>query len=56
MIIFEKQYDGESLCDLGRDIAESVDETYNEIVKEIPSDEHGFQLGTFRVTVTWSAE
>ena len=56
MIVFEKEYDGESLYDLDRDIAESLDEAYNEIVKEIPTDEHGFQLGTFKVQISWSEE
>lgn len=56
MIVFEKEYDGESLYDLGRDIAEAIDETYNDAFKEIPTDEHGFSSGTFKVTIEWSAE
>jgi hypothetical protein len=56
MKVFEKDYDGESLYDLGRDIAESIDVTYNPIVKDIPQDEYGIQLGTFKVTIEWSEE
>jgi hypothetical protein len=51
--LFEKDYDGESLYDLGRDISECIMEDYNPAVKQIPQDEHGFQLGTFRVVVQW---
>ena len=54
MQVFNKQYDGESLYDLGRDIGEAFIEEYNPVLKEIPTDEHGFQRGTFTVTVTWT--
>lgn len=53
-IIFEKQYDSESLFDLTRDMYEAINPEYNEKINEIPTDEHGFQLGTFTVTITWS--
>lgn len=56
MLIFEKDYDGESLYDLSRDIAEAFDGDYNSIVNEVPQDEYGFQAGTFTVTVTWKGE
>lgn len=49
MIIFDKKYDGESLYDLGRDINEAIEESY-----ELPQDEHGFILGKFKVTIEWS--
>lgn len=48
-----KSYDGESLYDLYRDVAEAVDSTYNDIVKSIPVDEHGFQKGNFVVSIAW---
>jgi hypothetical protein len=51
--IFEKDYDGESLYDLDRDISECLDSRYNPIVDKIPQDEYGFQLGTFKVRVEW---
>jgi hypothetical protein len=54
--LFQKDYDGESLYDLSRDISESIDETYNPRLVVIPKDEHGFQQGTFRVTIEWIPE
>ncbi len=51
--IFDKLYDGESLCDVERDISECWDERFNERVSGIPIDEHGFQTGTFRIQITW---
>ena len=56
MLVFKKEYDGESLYDLSRDIAEAIDVTYNPIVEEIPQDEYGIQLGTFKVTIEWSED
>lgn len=53
MEIFKKEYDGESLYDLERDVVEALMEEYNSVVGEIPQDEHGFQQGTFEVTITW---
>ena len=53
-VIFEKEYDGESIVDLDRDISEATIEEYNPMVKLIPTDEHGLQQGTFKVTITWS--
>jgi len=54
--VYEKVYDGESLYDLERDIAESFDPRYNPIVESIPQDKHGIQLGEFTVTITWKNE
>lgn len=54
--IFEKEYDGESLYDLDRDISETINSEYNPIVKNIPQDEYGIQTGTFKVTVVWSPD
>lgn len=55
-LIFEKHYDGESLCDLGRDIEESVSEEYNDKMKQLPVDEHGYVRGIFTVTIAFSGE
>lgn len=52
-IIFEQTYSDESLVDLGRDVQEAVDGDYNEFLKFLPKDEHGFRKGTFRVTISW---
>lgn len=51
--LFEKDYDGESLYDLGRDISEAIDTRFNPLVQKIPTDEHGFQEGTFTVSIVW---
>jgi len=56
MIIFEKSYDGESLYDVSRDIAEAWDELYNPIIAGIPQDEYGFHAGKFTITIKWSEE
>ena len=56
MIIFEKEYDGESLYDVGRDVMECFETRFNPLVKDIPQDEYGFCLGTYKITVEWRAE
>lgn len=53
MILFKKQYDGESLYDLDRDLIESFDVRYMEKPNDIPFDEDGLLLGKFTVTVKW---
>lgn len=55
-VVFKKDYDGESLYDVERDVMESFDENYNPIVKDIPQDQYGIQKGTFTVTITWNPE
>ncbi len=56
MNIFEKEYDGESIYDVQRDVIEAFDGRFNPMVKDIPQDEYGFQLGTFTVKIEWSEE
>ena len=51
--IFEKEYDGESICDVERDMLEVFNPEYNDEINDIPTDEHGFTLGTFKITITW---
>ena len=53
MKTFEKLYDGESIYDVQRDVIESFDARFNPMIKDVPQDEYGFQLGTFRVTIEW---
>lgn len=55
-IVFLQTYDGESLYDLSRDIGEAFEEAYNPIMKSIPVDEHGFQKGSFTVSILWHGE
>ena len=51
MIIFDKDYSGESLNDLGRDIDEAFDPMFNPIVRSLVTDENGFVSGSFKVVV-----
>jgi hypothetical protein len=53
MELFKKNYDGESIVDLGRDIYEAFDDKFNKKASLIPSDEYGFHLGEFVVTINW---
>ena len=56
MILFKKEYDDESLYDLDRDVSEAIDDDFNPKLKSIPTDEHGFRVGKFTVTIEWSEE
>ena len=58
MIIFQKEYDGESIIDLPEDIGEMLDPDFNDLVdvEQIPQDEYGIHQGKFIVTVTWVPE
>ena len=56
MILFEKQYDGESVCDLERDVYEAFVEDFNPVMAAIPKDRHNFATGTFTVRIEWSAD
>lgn len=54
MIIFQKKYGGEDLCDVYRDVSEAFDEDFNLEMDHVPQDEHGFCKGTFNVMITWT--
>lgn len=56
MKMFEQQYDGESICDVPRDVHEAFSSTFNPVIRNIPVDEYGFQQGTFTITIQWSPE
>ena len=51
--IFSKQYDGESIYDVQRDMIEAFDPNFNPKAAGIPQDEYGFQTGTFNITIEW---
>lgn len=53
MILFCKGYDGESLCDLERDISEGLQGDYNALIHSIPVDEDGIMKGYFKVIIEW---
>ena len=54
--VFKKEYSGESIVDLDRDIAEAIDAAFNPVMDRIPVDAYGFQKGTFTVSIVWSEE
>lgn len=56
MILFEKKYDGESIVDSYRDFSEAFDERFTPEMKAVPSDEHGFHKGTFKITIEWTPD
>lgn len=55
-VIFEKVYDGESIVDVDRDVSEAFSPDFNDLAKQIPQDEHGFQQGSFKVTIEWTPD
>ncbi len=48
MIVFNKEYSGESIIDLPQDVGEMFDDA-----PVIPQDEYGIHTGKFIVTVEW---
>lgn len=52
--LLSKKYSSEELSDLSRDMHEALDERFTPEAAGIPKDEHGFDEGTFTVTITWS--
>ena len=51
--LLDKIYDGESICDVARDVHEAFIADFTPQVNNIPVDQHGFQKGSFKVTITW---
>jgi len=56
LTIFTKEYSGEELCDVDRDVSEAFDPNINHRVIDIPQDINGMQTGHFTVTITWEEE
>ena len=56
MILFEKEYDGESMCDMDRDLCEAFIEAYNPEMKQVQRDQYGFCKGTFKLTIEWESD
>lgn len=54
--LFRKSYDGESIVDMYRDVAEGIDGRFNPMVGRIPDmpDFPGFSDGEFIVTIIWT--
>jgi len=53
MLILNKDYDGESLADVSRDVMESFNPLFNDKIKGIPKGSYGFIKGTFKVQIIW---
>lgn len=51
--IFRKEYGGEDINDLERDVSEAFDPDYNPAAAVMTSDEYGFTEGKLVVTITW---
>ena len=54
--IFSKEYSGEDLHDLERDISEAFDPAFNHRAIEIPVDDSELPKGHFTVTIVWDEE
>lgn len=55
-MILSKAYDGESIVDVGRDVGECFDSSFNPVISTLPTDEYGFIKGKFVVNVQWIPE
>lgn len=53
MEIFKKEYTGDSLDDISRDIYESLNPEINVNAKDIETDEYNFPTGKFIVTIEY---
>ena len=56
IILFEKEYDSESVGDLERDVYEAFVEDFNPIMATLPKDQYNFTTGTFTVRIEWVAD
>ena len=52
MILFDKEYSGESIVDMDRDVNEFFSDSLIDDF-DIPQDDNGIMQGSFRVTVDW---
>lgn len=56
LILLNKDYDSESLCDVVRDVMESFDTKFNPVAelvdKYYPKDRHGFSEAIYKVRIS----
>ena len=56
LILLNKDYDSESLCDVGRDVMECFDPKFNPVAelvdKYYPQDKNGFNEAVYRVRIS----
>ena len=55
-VLFKKEYDGESIVDIDRDVSECFDTRFNPAAAQIPQDKHGIQQGKFTVQISWEPD
>ena len=56
IILLDKEYDSESLCDIGRDVMECFDSKFNPVAEladeYYPKDRHGFDDAVYKVRIS----
>lgn len=52
-VLFTKQYDGDTLCDMNRDIHEAFSTDFNPEAKALQTDEHNMVIGTVTITMEY---
>ena len=55
-VLFEKEYDGESVVDLPEDVSEALLAEYNPAAAALPVDEYGFWSGRIIVRIEHQEE
>ena len=55
-LIFKKEYDGNSLVDVQKDMFEFLCAETNENMKDVPVDEYGVSKGTYKIKITWESD
>ena len=51
--LLERDYDGEGIVDIERDIIEALDTNYNQQAHRIALDEWNIPKGTFKLSLKW---
>jgi hypothetical protein len=54
--LLDKIYDGESICDISRDVHEAFIADFTPNIKNIPVNEDYIQKGSFRVLIVWNSD
>lgn len=56
LVLLDKEYDSESLCDVGREVMESFDTRFSPVAELVnqyyPQDRHGFSEATYKVKIS----
>lgn len=54
--VFTKEYDGDSICDLNRDLSEALDPRFNPEAQQIQTDEYNMITGSILVTMQYNPD